>query len=118
MREDSIIALIQNMPQIKDIVFDINSFSIRKFIPYFGHNIRSLSISDCIDLRVEHLNVIKNNTNFVQLSLNYNNINSQQIFDSICDIFSQLQNFGFKSYSKTIALIKLIQLNKLKKNFN
>jgi hypothetical protein len=60
MREDSIIALIQNTPQIKDIGFDYIYESIRKWFPYFGLNLRSLTITDWHYLGIEDLNAIKN----------------------------------------------------------
>jgi hypothetical protein len=62
LREDSIIVLIQNMPQIKNIGFDSCYQSIRELIPHFGLNIRSLSINSYNDLRIEDLNAIKNNS--------------------------------------------------------
>jgi hypothetical protein len=68
LSEDSIIALLQNMPQIKDIRFysySLNRNSIRELIPYFGRNIRSLSMSRCSGLGIEDLIAIKCNTNLV-----------------------------------------------------
>jgi hypothetical protein len=117
MSEHSIRALLQNMPQIKDIDFwtNFNDISIRGLILYFGHNIRSLSIIVGNDLTINDLNAIKNNTNLVELSL-YSSVNSQQKFDFICDNFTQLKTFGsygneFISISK---LNKLINLQNLK----
>ncbi len=62
----SIIAFMQNMPQIKDISFRANAYyNIRELIPCFGHNIRSLSIQNSNTLIIEDLNAIKNNKNLV-----------------------------------------------------
>jgi hypothetical protein len=45
MRDDSIIALIENMPQMKDISCGKTSNNwIQKLIPYFGRNIESVYI--------------------------------------------------------------------------
>ncbi len=90
LSQHSIIALLQNMPQIKDIPFysySLNRNSIREIIPYFGYNIRSLSISRCSALEIEDFIAIKSNTNLVQLRLDINS-NCQQMFDFICDNFS------------------------------
>jgi hypothetical protein len=97
MRDDSIIALIQNMPQIKDIGFCItllNNISITNICPYFGHNIRSLYMKD-IHLSIEDLNAIKNNTNLTEIKLTLGQ-SSQKLFDFICDNFSQLKSFDFE----------------------
>jgi hypothetical protein len=110
MREDSIIALFQNMHQIKDIGFcGGHQKSIRVLIPYFGHNIRSLNVSDGYYLTLEDLNLINNNTNLVKLRLDYCDY-TQQIFDFICDNFTQLKSFGFESFDSISELIKLINL--------
>jgi hypothetical protein len=117
IKEDSIIALMQNMPQIKDINFcgNINEISIRKLIPYFGHNIRSLYIRAIDDFHIEDLNAIKNN-NLFELRLDSRVVISQQIFDFICDNFTQLKSFGIY-YTQSISLSKLIQLINLE-NFH
>ncbi len=81
LSQHSIIALLQNMPQIKDITFysySLNRNSIRQLIPYFGHNIRSLSTSRCGALGIKDLIAIKSNTNLVELRLDINN-NCQQM---------------------------------------
>jgi hypothetical protein len=127
MREDSIIALIQNMPQIKDIaeveeidydwyLFPEQLISIQELIPHFGRNIRSLSINSCDVLTVNHLNAINNNTSLVELRINNNNNNCQQIFDFVCNNFIQLKTFGFDGFeSISISnIIKLINLENLK----
>ncbi len=70
------------MPQIKDISFgdDMRCVSIQELIPFFGQNIRSLSITVNNDSTINDLNAIKNNKNLVELSL-YSCVDSQQIFD-------------------------------------
>jgi hypothetical protein len=80
-------------------------------IPYFGHNIRSLNVSHYY-LTVEDLNPINNNTNLVELRLDYCDY-TQEIFDFICHNFTQLKGFGFESFDSISKLIKLINL----KNF-
>jgi hypothetical protein len=85
------------MPQIKDIAFysySVNRNSIRQLIPYFERNIRSLSISRCSALEIEDFIAIKSNTNLVELRLDIKN-NCQQMFDFICDNFSQLKTLCF-----------------------
>jgi hypothetical protein len=113
MNKDSIIALIQNMPQIKDISFwdDMRCVSIRQLIPYLGQNIRSLSITVNNDLTINDLNAIKNNTNIVQLSL-YSCVDSQQMFDFNCNNLTQLKSFSFYG-NQFISISKLIKLNNL-----
>ncbi len=113
----SIIAFIQNMPQIFDISFCTQAhYNIRKLIPCFGHNIRSLSIENCNSLSIEDLNVIKNNTNLVELKL-YSSADTQQIFDFICDNFTQLKSFGFghQKNSNHFSLIQILNLTNLEK---
>jgi hypothetical protein len=115
MKINSIIALILNMPQIKDIGFCLkNSFNFRQLLPYFGQNIRSLFINDCFELEIEDLKVIKNNTNLVELSVHWRD-RSQHKFDFICDNFTQLKSFCFMRYhSLSISqLIKLVNLQNL-----
>jgi hypothetical protein len=118
IREDSIIALMQNMPQIKDINFcgNINEISIRELIPYFGHNIRSLYIRAIDDLHIEDLNAIKKNNNLFELRLDSRVVISQEIFDFICDNFTQLKSFSFDCV-QSISLAKMIQLINLE-NFH
>ncbi len=111
MREQSIIALIQNMPQIKHIR-GLNDFSIgiiRQIAPNFGHKLRSLSFGYWNHLRIEDLKALKINTSLFELSLEYSNDDRQQIFDFICDNFTQLKNFAFNS-NESISLSKLINL--------
>jgi len=67
MREESIIALMQNMPQIKHIRGFIEI--IRQIAPNFGHKLRSLSFGYCNDLKIEDLKALKISTNFFELSL-------------------------------------------------
>jgi hypothetical protein len=113
----SIIAFMQNMPQIKDISFRANAYyNIRELIPCFGHNIRSLSIENCNTLSIEDLNAIKNNTNLVELRL-YSSSNTQQIFDFICDNLTQLKSFGFgyQKNSNHFSLIQILNLINLEK---
>jgi hypothetical protein len=112
MREDSIIALIQNMPQIKNIGFDSIFQSIRKSFPYFGLNLRSLTITDCHHLSFEDFNAIKNYSNLTELSLSFGRY--QNYFDFICDNFSQLKSFSIQfKFFGFISLTKLFQLNNL-----
>jgi hypothetical protein len=64
-------------------------------------------------LTIEDLIDIKSNTNLVELRLDINN-NCQQMFDFICDNFSQLKTLCFNG-SQSISLSKLIRLNHLEK---
>jgi hypothetical protein len=109
MRKDSIIAMMQNMPQIKGIALSDDMNKIREIIPHFGHNITYLSII-ITELEVNDLIAITNNTNLVELRLNYFGHNSQQIYDFIFDNFTQLKSFYFKCLSYSISLSKLTQL--------
>jgi hypothetical protein len=119
MREDSVIALIRNMPQIKEIDFHndfhFNNISIDKLYPHFGRNIRSFSNSNCLHLTIEDLNVIKNNTNLVELKLFSCYNNSQQIFDFICDKLTQLKTLYFdcNDDNDSISLSKITTLTNL-----
>jgi hypothetical protein len=111
MKEESIIALMQNMPQIKHIR-GLNNFSIRiirQIEPNFGHKLKSLSFGYCNDLKIEDLKALKINTKLFELSLEYNKNDRQEIFDFISDNFIQLKNFSFNS-NESISLSKLINL--------
>jgi hypothetical protein len=117
MRDDSIIALIQNMPQIKDIGFYStfsNNISITNICPHFGHNIRSLYMKDILHLTIEDLNVIKNNTNLSQIKLTLGQ-SSQKLFDFICDNFCQLKSFDFEDRLRftKFSLIHVLNLHNL-----
>jgi hypothetical protein len=115
MSQYSIIDFMQNIPQIKNISFGAN-YNIRELIPYFGHNIRSVSIEDFKTYSIEDLNAIKNITNLVELRL-YSRDNTQQIFDFICDNFIQLKSFCFvyKKNSNHFSLIQIFNLINLEK---
>jgi hypothetical protein len=117
-REDEIIALIENMPQIKDVGIEYpfgNPFLSLERIVNFGH-IRSFSILN--DLTITDLNVLKTNINLVELRLHSIPNDPQQIFDFICDNFTQLKSSSFVLYHEWILisiskLIKLINLEDL-----
>jgi hypothetical protein len=122
MRGESIIALMQNMPQIKHIrgLNDSSVGIIRQIAPNFGNKLKSLSFGYWNHLRVEDLKALKINTNLFELSLECNNDERQQVFDFICDNFTQLKNFGFNT-KESISLSKLINLLHLENfelNFN
>jgi hypothetical protein len=108
MNNDSIIALIQNMPQIRDISFGnkLSYISILESAPYLIHNIRSLSCVNCELVSTNDFNALKNNTNLIELSLN---CCSQQIFDFVCDNFTQLKSFSVCDYG-SVSMSKLIKL--------
>jgi hypothetical protein len=105
-RKDSIIAMMQNTPQIKNIRL---SRCIREIIPHLGCNIRYLSILNIIELEINDLKAIRNNTNLVELRVSYFGNNSQQMYDFIFDNFIQLKSFHFEC-SDSISLSKLTQL--------
>jgi hypothetical protein len=126
MREDAITALIQNMPQMKDINFsdnfndNDNEISIRELIPHFGQNVRSLYIRGIYDdLQMEDLNAFKYNKNLVELRFDSRVVISQQIFDFICDNLIQLKIFSFDC-AESISFVKFMKffILILKKNFN
>ncbi len=119
MGENSIIALIQNVPQIKDIEFwnkSVDHMLNPGLILRSGLNIRSFSIH-CNYLTINDLNCLKTNTNLVELCFSTNCQHSQQIFDFICDNLTQLKSFCFGVYAVSISISKLIKLINLE-NFN
>jgi hypothetical protein len=65
------------------------------------------------NLEIEDLNAVKNSTNLVELSLEYNFChNLQEMLDFICDNFSRLKSFCLESRrNHSISLTNLIQLN-------
>jgi hypothetical protein len=111
MKDDSIIALIQNMPQIKDIGFYYKLF-VREIIPHLGHNLKSLTIKGGMDLDLNQLNAIKNNTNLdnLELYLFEDRYNSQQIFDFICNNFIELKSLSFSGKRIELSLNELFKL--------
>jgi hypothetical protein len=113
IREDSIIALIENMPQIKDVGIEnrfAHSLNLERIVS-FGH-IRSFCSHD---LTINDLNVLKNNINLVELRLHSCSDCAQHKFDFICDNFTQLKSlsFCFRVWI-SISISKLIKLTKLK----
>jgi hypothetical protein len=85
-----------------------NMLQIPRLVPHLRPNIRSFSIIYCIDLGIEDLIVIKNNTNLVEMNVYYT-ISRQKIFNFICDNFFQLKSFGFKTFI-SISLRNLEEL--------
>jgi hypothetical protein len=110
MGEDSIIAMMQNMPQIKDITLYDDMCKYREIIPHFGPNIRYISILDIEKLEINDLKTIRNNTNLVELRLGYSGDNSQQIYDFIFDNFIELKSFHLECGYQMISLSKLTEL--------
>jgi hypothetical protein len=107
---DMRIAMMQNMPQIKNITLFSDMNETRQIIPHFGRNITCLFIFYTRELEINDLEAITNNTNLVQLRLGYSGDNSQQICDFIFDNLTQLKSFHFKCLSYSISLSKLTQL--------